>query len=64
MRSVREIQHRLATVKARRQLFLQYANDRLSDGDLHGMADAAMDLREIEQEIETLEWVLEEAEIT
>lgn len=52
---------KLSTARARRTLFLEYAQDRLLERDYHGVADAAMDLREIQHEIDILEWVLEEA---
>lgn len=58
MRSKEQVEAKLSEVYARREMFLDYAQDRLSVRDHHGVADAAMDLREIEQELDTLEWVL------
>ena len=59
MKTVESVHARLLAAQGRRQLFLEYAQDQLRARDHHGVADAAMDLREIEQEIDTLKWVLE-----
>lgn len=59
MRTREAVDLRLTAARARRSLFLEYAQDQLRARDHHGVADAAMDLREIEQEIDTLKWVLE-----
>ena len=59
MKGWEDVHVKLVAARARRQLFLEYAQDQLRARDHHGVADAAMDLREIEQEIDTLKWVLE-----
>ena len=58
MRAREDIQMRLHKALGRKDLFLRYSEDRLEQLDYHGVADAAMDLREIQQEIDVLEWVL------
>ena len=56
-----QLESRLETLAKRKKLYKQYAQDRQTAADWHGMQDAGSDLREIETEISTLLWVLEDS---
>lgn len=42
-------------LKEKKQRLIQYMYDKINDEDWHGVADAAMDLREIEAKLSVLE---------
>lgn len=45
---------RLAKLEVKRERLHQYIVDKLEDRDYHGVADAAMDLRELDTEVKLL----------
>lgn len=62
MKSESLIQMKINKLERSKQVYLNYAKDRYDWGDWHGMQDAGSDLREIEVQIQALQWVLNDAE--
>lgn len=59
-RSPDEIKARISFLKARRGLMLDYLSLKLDEDDMHGVQDAASDIREIDAKVEALTWAMGE----
>lgn len=57
MRLVETLEGRIETIKVNLGGMIQYLYMKADEGDWHGVADAAMDIREMEAEL----WGLEQA---
>ena len=54
-----KINQKLAELRNRKSLLLEYLDDRRACLDLHGVEDAASDCRDVSAAIEALEGILE-----
>ena len=59
MKSRKQINDRIKLLEDRKALLPPYAADRMSEEDYHGVADAAMDLRDTAAELQGLYWVID-----
>ena len=60
MRTEIEIGERLLILAHNRTIMLEYLEVKLDENDMHGVQDAASDIRDIDAEIAGLQWVLGE----
>lgn len=58
MKSKEEIEKRIVQLRDQRRTMKKYLQDKVNNEDWHGVADAAMDLRDIEHEIAGLVFTL------
>jgi len=49
-----EVKDRIRTLKANKAFLIEYIKMKLLEEDFHGVADAAMDIRDIEAELKGL----------
>ena len=55
--TIRDIKLQINTIEARRNLHIDYMHAKIQDSDWHGVADAAMDIREYEAQLYVLRQV-------
>lgn len=48
MSTIEVINRKISNLEAKKEPMIEYARLKLNEGDYHGLADAAMDLRDIE----------------
>lgn len=54
------IESRVLLLRDRCEILISYMQEKIIESDWHGVADAAMDLRDIENEIIGLQWAIKE----
>jgi hypothetical protein len=58
MREVAQITDQFAAMSKRRDVLAEYLRECLRTDDLHGVQDAASDLREVDAAMAALDWAL------
>lgn len=51
----KKVNYEVNKLKEKKQLMIDYLKLKVSEGDWHGVADAAMDIREIDSSLITIE---------